>query len=160
MGFYYFGQSLGLIILWIGQTEEIKFIRLTFIVMLPLFEDITYDLTEKEKKIVPIVVRGLASKVGSSMAVTNKEIQAGMKRLGHKVTDSRVRKLINYIRFHHLVPRLIATSKGYYVSNEKEEILKYISSLQARLNEINIIRTKLIRDLEEFQATLLNSVNL
>jgi hypothetical protein len=105
--------------------------------MLSCFEDYTHDLTEKEKALVSFFVLGFENKRGSENAITNSKIRATiLDRKGIKISDARVRKIINYIRIYDLVPGLIATSRGYYVSADPEEILKYIESLVGRKNEI------------------------
>lgn len=52
------------------------------------------------------------------------------------ITDARIRKIINYIRVNKLIVNLLATSKGYFISNDFEEINKYKESLIARANSI------------------------
>lgn len=105
--------------------------------MLSQFEDYTQELSKEEKKILPIVVNGLKKCIGKEKAYTNKAITQAIKMRYHiKVSDARLRKIIQYIRTKDLVPLLIASSKGYYVSNDKEEIREYINSLNQRLNSI------------------------
>jgi hypothetical protein len=52
-----------------------------------------------------------------------------------KLTEPRLRKIVNYIRTNSLLP-LIATSSGYYVSNDRMEIINQIESLEQRANSI------------------------
>jgi len=56
---------------------------------------------------------------------------------GYKIrlTQPRLRKLVNYIRTNGLIP-LIATSHGYFTSDCKQTILEQITSLQERANSI------------------------
>ena len=105
--------------------------------MLNHFEDYTQELSKEEKRILPIVVNGLKKCTGKHKAFTNKSITKAIEnRYDIKVSDARLRKIIQYIRNNDLVPLLIASSKGYYVSNDKEEIRDYINSLNQRLNSI------------------------
>ena len=46
-----------------------------------------------------------------------------------------------------MVPLLIATSKGYYVSNDTQEVQEYITSLQERANSILFIKNCLQKQL-------------
>lgn len=109
--------------------------------MLTGFEEITYDLSDYEKnELLPILVRGFQKKIGPDRAVTNSIICARLKEKGCKINPARIRKLVNYIRTHGIVPGLIATSKGYYISDDPLEVGKYIASLRGRENEIQHVR--------------------
>ncbi len=63
--------------------------------------------------------------IAMNMLLCNK----GMKQ---NYTEVRLRKMANYIRTKALLP-LIATQKGYYCSQDPEEIEKQISSLEQRI---------------------------
>jgi hypothetical protein len=52
-----------------------------------------------------------------------------------RITEARLRKCCNHIRTNGILP-LIATSSGYYVSNDKEEIRTQIQSLYERASSI------------------------
>lgn len=109
--------------------------------MLPGFEDETAVLSEKELILVPIFVGALKKKIGKAAAVTNTDIRAGMKKFKNiDVPPSRVRKIINYIRMNDLVPCLIATSSGYYITEDKTELKKYVDSLIGREKAIRAVR--------------------
>lgn len=115
------------------------------------FEDLTYDLTEIEQQVLlPIIIRGLLKKNGKEHAVTNKSIVAGMEKRGYKITDIRVRKIINYIRVKNLIPGLLASSKGYYVSTDPQEVAKYIQSLRERNNQVE----RIIEVMQQYLNTL------
>ena len=105
------------------------------------FEDITGELNDQEKQVIlPILVKHLPNKKGKERAVTSKQIIQGLANGGIKTSGPRIRKMINYIRTHHLVPKLIATSKGYYVANTQAEVDEYIESLRQRENAIRAVR--------------------
>lgn len=111
------------------------------------FEDINPDLSKYElEMLLPAMLPAFLTKIGVKNAVKGKDIAAGMKARGFKkCTDVRVRKIINYIRRKNLILGLIATSKGYYISNDKEEIADYITSLDGRTNEIMKVRAEFYR---------------
>ena len=118
--------------------------------MITNFSEQTQELNDYElKSLLPIIIQGLKTKIGKDKAVTNKHICKALKNFGHKLTDSRLRKIIHHIRANDLVPLLIATSKGYYVSNNDEEIQDYIKSLQERANSILFIKNCLQKQLSE-----------
>lgn len=115
--------------------------------MIQGFSEQTEPLTEYEEvTLLPQLVRGLQTKVGKAMSVTNKAIIDGMNRnLGLKITDARVRKLINHIRVHDLVPCLIATSNGYYIAESEAELREYEESLLGRESAIRQVRLSIQR---------------
>ena len=101
------------------------------------FEEYTSELSPDEIAAAEIITARLKSNVGKKMARTNKRIADVMKEhYGIKLSGARMRKIINWIRIKGLVPNLIATSQGYYVSQDKEEIEKYIYSLRQRARAI------------------------
>ena len=115
--------------------------------MIQGFDEQTEPLTEyEETQILPQIVRGLRQKIGKAMSVTNKSIVEGMKRnLGLKITEPRVRKIINHIRNNDLVPCLIATSQGYYIAESEQELKDYEESLLGREEAIHSVRMSIQR---------------
>lgn len=115
--------------------------------MIQGFTEQTEPLTEyEEQTLLPQLVRGLRTKVGRAMSVTNKAIIDGMKRnLGLSISDARVRKLINHIRNNDLVPCLIATSQGYYIAESEQELKDYEDSLLGREEAIRSVRLSIQR---------------
>jgi len=108
--------------------------------MITNFENITFELNEVEQKLIPIFVKALELKVGKSNAITNSEIIKGIKKAyGIRLTGARVRKIIQYIRITGKVERLIASSKGYYISNDTQELKDYIESLMQRAEQIELL---------------------
>lgn len=72
--------------------------------------------------------------------IKSAEIVSAMNRFANKnncpeISGSRLRKLCNFIRTRGMIP-LIATSKGYYCSNDPDEISKQIQSLNERADAI------------------------
>jgi len=109
------------------------------------FEKETHDLSQYEISIlVPQVVEILINKIGKQNSITNDRIREIINQ--HKVilTNSRLRQIIHYIRIKGLVKCLIATNKGYYISNDVEEFMSYIDSLTQRENSIRSIRYALL----------------
>ena len=102
------------------------------------FEKYTKDLNDYEKKtLLPIMCKCFANHIGKENAVTNSVICEKMNDKGfEKVSEARVRKIINYIRTNNLVPRLMASGSGYYITNNPNELKDYISSLKGRKEAI------------------------
>ena len=100
--------------------------------MITNFEEITYELTDLEKTLIPLLIAGFSNRTKDNPI---KEPQIVSKMKEYKLTSARLRKCINFIRANGLLP-IIGTSKGYYVSYDSEEIKKQIASLNQRANSI------------------------
>ena len=104
--------------------------------MITNFEEITRGLDPEEKQLVHILLNGFKTKTKSNPMKAPeiiKTINAKKKELGltKNFSEPRFRKICNFIRSKGMIP-LIATSSGYYVSHDKEEIRKQIESLNER----------------------------
>jgi hypothetical protein len=100
------------------------------------FENETGDLNEFELGLVPGFVKGFNTKQGKNNAITSKEIIRKYSDHGIKLTGARIRKIVNHIRTNGLVKNLIASSAGYYISNDPDELEAYKQSLIQRANAI------------------------
>jgi hypothetical protein len=109
--------------------------------MIVNFEEITYELDPYEyETLLPLVIAGLRTKKGSKMAANSTYICKTLKGRGLDINDSRLRKIIHYIRTYSLIEGLVATSKGYYISTEVAELEKYVLSLRQRETSIREAR--------------------
>lgn len=102
------------------------------------FEHITIELNEEEIAIAYKVASAFSLRKGKEKAITNAEIVKAMRGKGYKVNDTRIRKIIQYIRVNYLVKNLVASSKGYYVETNDKEIAKYKQSLRERIQSMEI----------------------
>lgn len=102
--------------------------------MITNFENITSHLSDEEKELIPIIIQGLSGKTKDT-AIKGAEICKRLNGRGYKITEARLRKITNFIRSESILP-IIATSKGYYCSYDKEEIKKQIQSLTERADAI------------------------
>lgn len=102
------------------------------------FEEYTVELNDVEISFAKQIARKLKKfNQGKENAVTNKRIQAFFfEYYAAKISDAKVRKLIQYIRQKNLAPNLCATSKGYFVAANETEIEEYLTGLKQRLNSI------------------------
>jgi DNA-directed RNA polymerase specialized sigma54-like protein len=123
--------------------------------MIKNFEEQTVELTAEEQKFAWIIVQRFNTKKGKQHIVTADAIIDGLKNhFDVEFKESRIRKMIQYIRLNNLVVGLIATSKGYYVADSIEEIEDWINSLKSRENAI-----RSIRELAERQIELMKIAN-
>ena len=109
--------------------------------MLTNFENYTHELTDQEMEILPIVIHGFRAykknnPIKAQLIVTR--MNNYLQENGYKIrlTQPRLRKLVNYIRSNSLIP-LIATSQGYFTTDCKETIINQIQSLNERANSID-----------------------
>lgn len=114
--------------------------------MLHGFEKQTAPLTTEEKILVPILIDLLKDKNGVDRAIISDDLCALLSPYAKvfakpiEVSGARLRKMIHYIRTNGLIIGLIASSKGYYITNDPEEIKDYISSLEGREKAIRRLR--------------------
>jgi hypothetical protein len=107
--------------------------------MVKNFESETQELSQEELMLVNPLMLGLESKT-KAKPIKGKDIIQKMnvfakeKKLP-KLNDVRLRKLINHIRSNSLLP-VMASSKGYYVSYDKEDIMAQVDSLNQRAKSI------------------------
>jgi hypothetical protein len=104
--------------------------------MITNFEKITHELTDDELSIVPYFVKSF-QKYTKENPIKAVDIVSRWNQSQQpiRLSQPRLRKICNHIRSNSLLP-LIATSSGYYVSNDKTEIDKQIKSLIERANSI------------------------
>lgn len=103
--------------------------------MITNFEEVTEQLTKEEIKLLPVLIAGFKNHKADN-PIRADEIVRRINATKHlSITPPRLRKLCNFIRARGMLP-LIATSKGYYVSYDREEIRKQIQSLEERAGGI------------------------
>lgn len=108
--------------------------------MLTNFEEITHELSNEELEIIPIVVHGFKkytkeNPIKAPTIVTGLNEYLKKNNFKIRMTQPRLRKMVNYIRSNSIIP-LIATSNGYFTSDCKETIRDQVQSLQQRANSI------------------------
>lgn len=101
------------------------------------FEEETKPLDDFEKSLLIPFKNSFERKIGKEKAITSAEIIKGIEAsYGKKLGGARVRKIVNHLRTEGIVKRLVASSKGYYIENNRDELLKYCDSLEQRAREI------------------------
>jgi hypothetical protein len=110
--------------------------------MLPGFERETIELAADERLLLQGFINALKKYVGPENTVTSIQIMDRYKDRGIKISGARVRKIISYIRDEALIPGLVASSKGYYISKDPADIYRWIQSLEGRETKIRMIRKR------------------
>jgi hypothetical protein len=117
--------------------------------MLNGFEHNTEELSAEELKLLPVLLKGFKCHQGAGNAITSRKIiEALDKKYGMKVSDVQIRKFASYIRIKRLLPGLIASSSGYYVTNNPADLKRHIESMIGRENAIRAARLALTEDLK------------
>lgn len=104
--------------------------------MLTLFENITEDLTDREKNIlVPMLVDTL-KQANDENRFRCKHLVGWFKSAGEHMSEARIRKMVNYCRTTNAFKNkvLIGAHDGYYLTDSIAEIDKQIESLQGRID--------------------------
>ena len=104
--------------------------------MLTLFNDVTRELSKMEKEtLVPMLLETL-SNTHETNKYTTKHLTGWFDACRIKVSDARIRKMINYIRTHYLTKphMLVGTSKGYFLTMDSEIVDAQIDSIQGRID--------------------------
>lgn len=117
--------------------------------MIKNFERETCPLTEYEKEeLVPLVIQVLQHCKGKKYALSNKNF---INRWGggYKLTPVRFRKVINHIRNKGLIKGLVATSKGYYIAQSRQELEDYTKSLQGREDALKELRRNMTKQMNK-----------
>lgn len=104
--------------------------------MITSFEQHTAPLTATEVLLMHQVAALLKNEARKDAEINNRQISERFAPLKGAIGSARIRKIINQIRITGLVPRLLANSKGYYISNDAGEIDDYIASLHQRAGAI------------------------
>lgn len=113
--------------------------------MLKNFEHDTCPLNDYEKnKLLPAVVRVLERCKGRERAITNKKM-IHLYLDDYAVDPVRLRKVLHYIRTKHLIEGLMATGRGYYIAQRREELDNYLKSLEGRMNALKELWQSIIR---------------
>ena len=116
--------------------------------MLKNFEKITVELTPLELEYVEFLGQWFMANQGKKNTVKNGDIANLINRMFSKhITEPRVRKVVQFLRTNGL-PNIIATSNGYFYSEDTKEIEAWIISLKQREAAIRDIREKAERQVE------------
>lgn len=122
--------------------------------MIKGFDNETAPLNEyEERTLLPIIANWL-KQTNKLKPIINKKATMYLNNKGYKINEARFRKIVNAIRMRDIVPNVVATSKGYYVSSDAEEVAAYIQSLRDRAGAINAMADALVRQGSKIEATL------
>ena len=99
--------------------------------MLQNFETHTEDITHNERRMALKFAEKMQHHIGEHRAVKSKKIEEHFK-----ITGNRVRKMVNWLRTTGKCPRLMSTSKGYFIAMNDAELITHLQSLYDRGQKI------------------------
>jgi hypothetical protein len=100
--------------------------------MIPGFESVTESLSEKEIELAKFMAPAFMSRVGKENAITSSQIIKAMAAKGHKLTDTRIRKIVAYLTHTGMTKPISADSNGYYIAANREEEVAHCTSIVMR----------------------------
>lgn len=108
--------------------------------MIANFEELTYQITDNEKRCAKFIEAVLRK---TNKFYTNKQLRKLIfDRSGNdtefELADSRIRVIMNYLR-RTTAPNIIASSNGYKITEDIDELNNYLESLYDRINAIKVI---------------------
>lgn len=118
------------------------------------FEKETASLNEYERNTLLPIIASWLIETNSSEPIVNRVATQWLRDRGYECTEARFRKVVSTIRLENIVSNVIATSKGYYVSDDAGEIAEYITSLRERAGSINAIADALTKQGKAVEARL------
>jgi len=120
---------------------------------LPLFEEYTHDLTEIEiNEIAPLLLWKIEKQCqGKENAITGGKMMHDLIQKEYKTDCIRIRKMIAHIQINNYICCLMASSKGYYISSDIEELETYLNSLKGREYKIRLKRLAIEKQVEQFK---------
>lgn len=108
--------------------------------MVTNFEEYTAPLTDDERKLLVVIMAGMERR-NIKNPIVSRDIMAGVNcrlpeyGVKRKLTEARLRKIVNHIRANSMQP-LMGTTRGYYLSDDPVEIARQIQSLRDRAGAI------------------------
>lgn len=117
--------------------------------MITNFKEITHELTGAEERLFPGIIASFKRRTKNNPIKAPEIVEAINRQLqiqghGDRFTEARLRKVVNFIRTTGILP-LIATSKGYYVSYDQDEISQQIKSMHERADAITAAADGLLK---------------
>ena len=108
--------------------------------MITNFEEFTYKITEHEKKCAKVIENFLRKNplFYKSQDLISLVYWSDANGIHPKLNGARIRAIINYLR-RTTAPNIIATSKGYKLTDSIEELHIYHDSLEERIDSIKVI---------------------
>lgn len=116
------------------------------------FSEATATLNAYEiQTIVPLLVEKFKQHKGQGNAIKNKQLIAYCYANGIRLSEPRIRKIVEYIRQHELITGLIAKQFGYFLAENPEEILRWVGTMIKRRDAIDC---SIAKAMESYDALL------
>lgn len=103
----------------------------------------------EQNVLLPIMIKGLKMKKTKANAVTANGIVLGIRSQGLRINCRNVERIIQHIRINDLIVGLMASSIGYFVTNNEQELMDYEKSLLCREASLRNTRMTMQRQRRE-----------
>lgn len=81
--------------------------------------------------------------------ITNRSIRKNLKLTNNQeASEIKVRAAVHFLRVSGRLPNLVCDQDGYWLASDKEELRRYVKSLEQRIASINAIRLAILETLE------------
>jgi len=119
--------------------------------MITTFENETKPLTDWERMtLLPAMVKELSQHRSRRNAVKSERLAILMEEAtGKRPNGARIRKVVNNIRINGYLPCLAATSEGYYIAVNVNEIADCVTSLRQRARQIDQVANALNQQMRQ-----------
>lgn len=122
--------------------------------MITNFDEFTYKITPHEKKAAKVIENFLRKNplFYKSQDLISLFYWSEANGINPKLNGARIRAVINYLR-RTTAPNIIATSKGYKITNNIEELHAYHDSLEERIDSIKVISEQTLLYIKKLKET-------
>jgi hypothetical protein len=112
--------------------------------MITDFEKITQPLDKEEKRIAKFIGQYIYKHGRKGKETSNTNLRVVAQANGFPWLKSiRVRAMIHWLRVQKAYKWILANGKGYYYSRDSEDVMRYLASLDNRINAIRRVRNSI-----------------
>lgn len=105
--------------------------------------------TYEEEVLMPAVIDLVNLHKGKRNAISGRSIVDELRRHQHEVNTFSLKKIIRFIRLHKLGQCLIVNNKGYFIAENRQEIIEYLSFLDKRIKTLLDEKTDAIQSYQQ-----------
>lgn len=95
----------------------------------------TKRMNDYERDVLVPLVCDLLMQAGG-LPLSSMRIAEAIRRTGHVASTRQVRRVINHIRVHGLIPCVASSPKGFFVASNESEISECIGTLESLADAI------------------------
>lgn len=116
--------------------------------MITGFEEYTDELSALERDHIMEILKDALLLTDKERPLNNHELKRIVQTTELNTSAPRIRHMIHVLRVTDAIPCLVANSKGYYITKDRQELENYKQSLDDRLRSIYNVRRSIKRQLK------------